>query len=91
MLDWSSSNWNLSDGETQNGGINHGVLHQITMQFFQLDDATTGASSIAADLDVTLLGLTVGEGDITISAGSGSLTLSDSADFQCSRRFNSKN
>ena len=37
---------------------------------FSAGDDATGHSSIAADLDVTLLGLTVGEGDITISAGS---------------------
>ena len=75
---WNSTNWNTnSDGS----GTKSGWTNQDTAIFSAVTDAT-GSSTITADLNsMTLGGLTVEEGVITIASGSGSLTLSGNADF----------
>ena len=75
---WNSTNWNTkSDGS----GTKSGWTNQDTAIFSAGTDAT-GSSTITADLNsMTLGGLTVEEGVITIASGSGSLTLSGNADF----------
>ena len=79
--DWSSSNWNLDSGGGAMGAYQPWNSSSNNYAIFSADTDATGHSTIAADLDVTLLGLTVEEGDITISADVGSITLSGNADF----------
>ena len=75
---WSGDNWstNLNGGSTDSWGDLSG-----TKAIFSAGDDGTGASSIAADLSVSIEGITVQEGDITITSGSGSLTFTDSPFF----------
>jgi hypothetical protein len=82
--DWSSSNWNLSaDGDAMGAyqPWNDSYPSSPNYAIFSASTDANGSSTIAADLDVTLLGITVEEGDITISADDGSITLSGNADF----------
>lgn len=75
---WSGDNWstNLNGGSTDSWGDLSG-----TKAIFSAGNDGTGASSIAADLSVSIEGITVQEGDITITSGSGSLTFTDSPFF----------
>jgi hypothetical protein len=74
---WGDSNWNSNaDGSGSNGTWSNG-----NTAIFSAGSDATGSSTITANLNATLGGLTVEEGDITIASGSGSLTFSDSPDF----------
>jgi hypothetical protein len=71
---WSGNNWSTNE----NGGSTNSWSNLYgTKAIFSAGNDGTGASSIAADLSVSIEGITVQEGDITITSGSGSLTFSD--------------
>ena len=64
---WAGSNWNSnSDGSGSNGAWSNG-----NTAIFSAGSDATGSSTITANLNATLGGLTVEEGDITIASGSG--------------------
>ena len=74
---WGDSNWNSNaDGSGSNGTWSNG-----NTAIFSAGSDATGSSTITANLNATLGGLTVEEGDITIASGSGTLTLYANANF----------
>ena len=75
---WSGNNWSTNEN---GGSTNSWSSLSGTKAIFSAGDDGTGASSIAADLSVSIEGITVQEGDITITSGSGSFTFTDSPFF----------
>ena len=77
---WSGSNWNFnSDGSGTNGSWDNS---QANIATFSAGTDATGSSAIVADLaSVFLSGITVEEGEISINAGAGDLSLDGTAAF----------
>ena len=75
---WSDTKWSTNEN---GGSTNSWSSLSGTKAIFSAGNDGTGASSIAADLSVSIEGITVQEGDITITSGSGSLTFSDDTIF----------
>ena len=78
---WADSSWS----NNSNGNVSTSNWSNTNTAHFSAGSDATGSSSIVANLsDVVLTGITVDEGDVSITAGSGDLTLSGIANFSIS-------
>ena len=78
---WADSSWS----NNSNGNVSTSNWTNTNTAHFSAGSDATGSSSIVANLSsVVLTGITVEEGDVSITAGSGDLTLSGTANFSIS-------